>query len=896
MKRVHDVIGFARRIGAYLSRRRRDRDLRDEIDFHLAMRQQDYERAGAEPAAARIAARRRFGNVTIFKERTDDMWRFPSVESFVQDIRYAFRGLVKTPGFSVVAILVLAIGIGANTAMFSLVDTVLLRGLPFANADRLVVLIGNVQRATIERRGNSLPDHLDWRAKATAFDDMAAYTQLSATLAGSDGHEPERIPMEAVSAPYFSLLAVSPTHGRVFRPEEDAVADRDYVAILSDSLWRRRFGADPSIVNKTIQMSGRTYLVAGIMPPGFRGITDTGQIWIPFALAGYGDNRSSRGFQTLARLKAGQTIETAQAEMNVISAQLAKAYPDTNDKRAVELSPLFVETVGQFESMVLTLMAAVSFVLLIACANVANLLIGRSETRQKEIAVRTALGAGQARLFRQLITESCVLTMTGAAAGLGLAYVLVKVIVATNPVQFPTFVEPTLNVKVLLFTVGIALVSGILLGLAPAMHARLTRLSDSLKESARGSGGLRSQRLRALLVVTEVALAIVLFIGAGLMIRSSQKLAAVDPGFDTSNILTINVSVPRQPASPTAPAPAPGQPAPPPRYVLSGKELIERVRAVPGVTSVGLTSDVPLSGNDSAVFYSAEGDGTTDAQTVPRAYFHRVNPEFFETIRMPLRSGRTFADTELTPTSSVVIVSENVVKRFWPDQDPIGKRIKLGRPDSANPWMTIVGVVAETKYRALPANPTADPDLYLPALDRSPQAMLIRTSVPAASVLAAVRSSIGRGQSAVAVFGTQTLDDLVAAQTSPSRFTTWVLGLFALTALVLSAIGIYGVMSYLVTQRTREFGIRLALGASRGELVGVVLRHGTKLIAIGAVIGVAAAFGLSKLFETLLFGVTPVDVSSGVAIIILVGAAVLACLIPAIRATRVDPVVALRSS
>jgi putative ABC transport system permease protein len=330
--------------------------------------------------------------------------------------------------------------------------------------------------------------------------------------------------------------------------------------------------------------------------------------------------------------------------------------------------------------------------------------------------------------------------------------------------------------------------------------------------------------------------------------------------------------------------------------VLTGKDLVERVRAVPGVTSVGLTSDVPLSGSESAVFYAAEGDTTTDAQTVPRAYWHRVSPDFFDTIRMPITAGRTFDRNELTPTSGVVIVSEGVVKRFWPNQSPIGKRIKLGRPDSENPWMTIVGVVPETKYRALPANPTADPDLYLPALDRSPQAMVIRTSVPPASVAAAVRSSIVRGQSAVAVFGSRAMDELVAEQTSESRFTMWVLGLFALTALVLSAIGIYGVMSYLVTQRTREFGIRMALGASRRDIIGVVLGHGTKLIAIGAVIGIAAAFGLSTLFDSLLYGVTTADVSSAAAIVILVGAAMLACVIPAIRATRVDPSVALRSS
>ena len=895
MKVAHDLIALWRRATAVFARRSRERDLREEMEFHLSMRQQALERKGEPADAARRHARAQFGNVALYKERTYEMWTFPSFESFVHDIRYGMRSLIRTPAFTVVAILVMAIGIGANTAMFSLVDAMLLRGLPYSDANRLVLLIGTVQRTTVERRGNSLPDHLDWRAKSTKFEDMAGYDTLSVTLAGVD--EPERIQVEAVSAPYFSLLGVSPAHGRTFRPEEDSVPNRDYVAILSDRLWKRRFGADPSIVNKTIQLSGRAYTVVGIMPPGLTGITDTAQLWIPFALAGYSDSRSARGFQTLAKLKAGAAIEEAQAELDVLSAQLAAAYPATNDKRAVLVSPLHVETVGQFQPMVITLMAAVSFVLLIACANVANLLIGRSEVRQKEIAVRTALGAGKARLMRQLITESCVLTTIGATAGLGLAWTLVKFVTASSPIQIPTFVEPTINTSVLLFTVGTALVAGVLLGLAPATHARLARLADALKESSRGSGGVRAQRIRGVLVVTEVAFAIVLFIGAGLMIRSSQKLAAIDPGFNPDGLVTVSISMPRLPAppAPQTSGAATSAPQAQPGFVMSGRELIERVSNVPGVTSVALASDVPLTGGGAATFYSAEGDATTDARTVPRAYVHRVSPDFFSTLGMAIKAGRTFLPSEATPTSTAVIVSENLAKRFWPGQDPIGKRIKLGSPGTSNPWMTIVATVAETKYRGLPANPTADPDLYFPALDRSPQPILVRTSLPPASVLPAVRAALMKDQPNVAVFATSTMSDLIAGQTSASRFTMWVLGLFAVTALVLSVIGIYGVMSYLVTQRSREFGIRLALGASRKEIVSVVLRQGTRLIAIGAVIGIGVSFGLSKLFASLLYEVTAVDVSSGLAIAALVTAATLACIIPAVRATRVDPAVALRN-
>ena len=586
----------------------------------------------------RLAARRQFGNVAVVKEQVRDMWTFPSFESFWRDIRYALRTLRRSPAFTIVALTVLAIGIGANTAMFSLVDAMFLRGLPYADADRLVVLIGNVQRTVVERRGNSYPDHLDWRAKSTSFVDMAAYTSTTTTLFGTD--EPERVPVEFVSAPYFSIVSVAPAHGRTFRADEDAVPNRDFVVVLGDGLWKRRFGGDPAIVNKTIQLGTRTFTVIGIMPPGFRGVTDTADAWLPFALSGLLDNRGNRNFQTVARLKPDVSLDAARADLAVISRQLESAYPATNDKRGVEISPLSVETFGQLRPVVTTFMIAVVLVLLIACANVANLLIGRSDVRQKEIAVRTALGAGKARLMRQLVTESLVLTGLGAAAGVALAQLTMGAIIRNSPVPFPTFLQPRLNLTVVLFTVAIAVVTGVVVGLAPALHARFSRLTDALKESARGSGGVRSQRLRSSLVVVEVALAIMLLVGAGMMIRSVQNLTAVDPGFDPSGVLTLSAAIPRQPAPPPGPA-APGTPPPaPPPFVLSGRDLLERVRAVPGVAIAALASDIPLGASSSATFYSAEGDTTADAQTRPRAYVHRVSPQFFEALGVPF-TGRT---------------------------------------------------------------------------------------------------------------------------------------------------------------------------------------------------------------------------------------------------------------
>ena len=892
MKRVHDAISWWNRLLTLLRPGRRAGDIDDEIAFHLAMRQAEHERDGLAPEIARRTAARQFGNVTALKEQTRDMWTFPSFESFVQDLRYALRTLRRAPAFALVAVLVLAIGIGATTGMFSLVDTMLVRGLPYPQADRLVVLIGNVQRAAgVERRGNSYPDHVDWRARATSFDEMAAYTTLNTTLQGVD--EPEPIPSEAVSPPYFKLLGVSPTQGRVFRPEEDAVPNRDAVVVLGDGLWRRRFGADPSIVGRTIQLGTRTFTVVGIMPAGFTGVSDTAQLWIPFAMSGTPlDNRGSRGFQTLARLKAGATIAEARAELDTISRQLAAAYPQTNDKRGVEVSPLADYVLQQLRPIVVALMAAVTLVLLIACANIAGLLIGRSDARQREIAVRTALGAGPGRLLRQLVTESCVLALLGALAGMAVAQISLPSLIAASPVAFPTFVRPQLSLRVLAFGIVIALLSGVILGLAPMMHTRLPRLGDALKTSSRGgSSGMRSQRLRSALVIVEVALAVVLLAGAGLMIRSIQKLAAIDPGFEAANVLLLNATIPRQTAPPAAPGAAAAAPAP---FVTSHADLLDRIRAVPGVEAASLASDLPFGGA-SAIFYSAEGDATVAAETLPRAYIHRVTPEFFATLRIRLEAGRTFLPSEERPDSPAVIVSHNVTRRFWPNQDPIGKRIKAGAPGSQNPWMTIVGVVDEVKYRGLPENPTRDPDLYLPYIDRASQGVVVRTRVEPSSVASAVRAAIRDGNASILAFNARTLADLVAQQSSASRFTSWLLSVFAATALVLSVVGLYGVMSYLVAQRTREFGIRLALGASRLEIVKRVMRDGTWRVAIGAAIGLAATTGLARLLAGLVYGVGTFDISSLLAVATLVVVAIVACGIPAVRATRVDPAIALRS-
>lgn len=656
--------------------------------------------------------------------------------------------------------------------------------------------------------------------------------------------------------------------------------------MLSDGLWRRRFGADAQVVGRPVTLNGQPFTVVGVMPPGFSGVTDTAQLWIPFAQYAPPErmnDRGSRGFMVLGRLAPHVSIRAARSELETIAARLERAYPRTNEARRVEVTPLADELFGDTRRAMAVLMAAIALVLVIACANVANLLIARSEARRPEIALRMALGAGRGRLLQQMVTESCVLTLSGAAAGLLLADWMTAALVTQSPVSVPTVLAPRVDGRVVGFATAISLVCGLAVGIAPWWHIRIANVAARLRESSRGSDGPRARRLRDGLVIAEVATAIVLLVGAGLMIQSVRTLAAIDTGFDPASVLTVHVSLPRPPAG----APA-GQPA------IPGRLLLDRISALPGIVAVALGNDIPLAGNAGAGFYVAEGQAAFTAQDRPRAYVHRVRPEFFEALRIPVLRGRTFAEAELTASPPPVVISQRVADRFWPGQDPIGRRLKFGAADSAEPWLSVVGVVGEVKYRRLPENPTTDPDIYLPFADRNSQiALAIRTSVPPESAVGAVRAAIRGLNPSIAIYGVGAMDDIVRQQTAPWRFMTWMIGIFAGLALGLCALGIYGVISYVVTQRTREFGIRLAIGAQPRDVLRVVVGGGVRLMVTGMIVGGLAAVGLTRVVASYLPGVSLVDLAPALALVLFGFVGCAACVVPGLRAARLDPVQAL---
>jgi putative ABC transport system permease protein len=807
--------------------------------------------------------------------------------TLLKDIRYGVRSLLAHPGFTAIVVLTLAIGIGASSAIFSVVNTVLLRPLPYPNSERLVVI------QELDAKGKRVQvtpaNFLDWRAQNTVFEQLAAILTRPANLALAD--QAERVDFAMVSANLFSVFGTEPLRGRFFIPADEQ-AGHAPVAVMSHALWQRRFGGEEAIVGKPITLDGNAYTVVGIARPDFQFPNKT-DIWVPpYRLAPTlyerMDPTQVRSFGMLAAiglLKPGTSEAQAASEIETITARLRQQYPESNNRRFNKVVALHTDLVGETGPMLLLLFGAVGFVLLIACANVANLLLASAATRQREIAIRTALGASRLRVVQQLLTESFLLALAGGVIGFLLALWGVALMTKLLPRDFPRLADINLDWRVLGFTLLASVLTGILFGLAPALQLSNPDVQESLKESGRGtSGGRRHNRLRSLLIVGEVALSVVLLVGAGLLFRSFMQLQSVKTGFTPEQVLTMRLT------------PAGANYRNDADYIAFYSQALQRVSAVPGVQTVGAIDTLPLIKGPTAGF-RIEGRPPLTPDKWPGGNFRRVSPDYFRAMNIPLVEGRPFSehDTENTPT--VVLVNQALANHDFPNESPVGKRINLGNTDAQGQpiWWQIVGVVAD--IRSLELREAAVPEFYLSTLQDSVGSMFVvaRTSVEPTSLAGAVRQAASEVDKSAAVSDVKTMERIVNDSVTQPRFNLFLLGLFSSIALLLSAAGIYGVTAYSVTQRTHEFGIRMALGAQVGDVLRMILRQGMLLICTGIGIGLLASFALTRLLRTLLFGVSVTDPLTFVVITFLLTlVALIACYVPARRATKVDPLTALR--
>jgi len=810
----------------------------------------------------------------------------------VHDLRIALRLMRKHPAFTAVAVTSLALGIGINTAIFSVVNATLIAGLPVPDADRVVDVSATVEREGVELRGISYPDFLDWRARTNAFTDLAAWASTTLTLAGEG--EAERLEAELTSTGYFRILGAAPSVGRAFLPEEDAAPDAGPVAVISHALWQRRFGGAPDVVGRTLHLGERPFTVVGIAPPGFRGLDDDTEVWIPMSMMGvvvpsrYAEGRGTRWLSAVGRLKPGVTVDEAQASLTVVATRLAEAYPDSNARYGARVTPLSEIVYGGTRLLLLALAGAVAFVLLIACANLANLLLARAAGRQREIAVRAALGAGGRRLVRQFLVEGLLFSGFGAIGGLIVAAWVSAAIVSWNPIGLPSFVQAGLDLRVLGFAVGAALLTGAAIGLAPGLQASKTDVSDALKAGGRfDTQDPSRRRVRRSLVAGEVAVALVLLVGAGLMGRTLDAMRAIDLGFRADGLLAAYVSLP--------PATYQGD-------TVRGyaDRLLDRLAGLPGVEGVALATDLPLDGSSSATLVTPEGQETLVGERGIRVYRHSVSTGYFDVTGIPITAGRPFDVTDAPGGTPVVVISEKMARRHFAGTDPVGRRLKFGGPGAGTPWMTIVGVAGEVRHRALVADPVAnpdDPDIYLPLAERPDRdlAMAVRTAGDPGRLAGPLRVAVASLDASVPAYDLSTVRALVEGRTSAARFGAGVMGVFGVLALVLATLGVHGMVSYSVVERRHEIGVRLALGARRAQVVALVLRESLVPAAAGVALGGVAAAGLARFLRSLLYGVTPADPATFAAAAgALVATAALAAWLPARRAARMDPMVALR--
>jgi putative ABC transport system permease protein len=808
------------------------------------------------------------------------------MSTLLKDIRYAFRMLRKEPGFTAIAIIALALGIGANTAIFSIVNAVLLRPLPYADPGQLVMVWMDYRVGGNKEDVHSFPSYVDYRDGNTTFATMAGYTETSMNLTGTG--EPERIFGASTTASFFDVMGVQPLLGRVISPEETTQGNHR-VVVLSHGLWQRRFGGDRGIVGNDIQVNGENRTVIGVMPPGFRFPEKTTDFWVPLAIPPEVQaQRAAYWLTIIGRLKPGVTVEQARPEMEAIAQRLETQYPEANANTGVNLVSLRDQTVGRVRPALYVLLGAVLLVLLIACANVANLLLSRAAAREREFAIRSAVGAGRAQIVRQLLVESMVLGFLAAAVGTALAVFGLDALKALLPADMPRVDQINVDGRVLAFTLGVSFLTACAFGLVPALQASKPKLAETLKEAGGrgGSHGVRSRQVRRALVIAEVALAIMLLVGAGLLIKSFNRLQAVDLGFRTDRTLTMDLQLP---SSKYAEAPA--------RRAFH-ERLLERLQNVPGVEGAAATTSILLSNTPTSGLFNIEGRPAARAGERIEVTIDSVTPDYHRLMGTALLKGRAFAEQDGPDAPRVVIINDNFARRFFPGEDPIGKRMNYGdQPDETqNPWRTIVGVVADTRRNGFDREPR--PESYIPLAQRPSGAVtyVIRTtSAEPTAIATAVRHAVRQIDPDQPISAMKTMEQLMQETTAQQRLNTILLGVFAALALLLAAVGIFGVMNYSVTQRTHEIGIRVALGAQKGDVLKLVVGQGMVLAFVGVVVGLFGAFALSRMLGSMLYGVSATDplVFLGVALLLAL-VAIVACYIPAVRAARVHPTVALR--
>jgi putative ABC transport system permease protein len=868
-------------------------DIDDEMRFHLETRIEELVERGLTPHAARDQALEEYGDVRTIRRELREIDRrthgrranAERWDALMLDVRFAVRTLRRSPAFAAIAIVCVALGVCVTTTIFSAVHGILIRPLPYERDEELVSVYAQNVGRDIRGANVSYPDYISWRDANRSFSTLALWTWSSHAFSG-DGGEAERVEGASITANLLPMLGVRPILGRRFVPEKDQDG-RDYVVLLGYGLWQRRFGGDSSVVGRTITVNARPHVVVGVMPPQFN-FPERGEAWVPFgAPASLLEQRSSRQYAgALGRLKPGVTLEQARADLARISTELQRAYPRENAGWSTQLVPLREDLVRELRRALLVFAGAVALVLLIACANVANLMLARGATRQREIAIRVAVGAGRGRLIRQVLTESLVLAAAGGMLGAGLSYFGVRLLRLAFPESLPFYISLELDRPALAFAVLATTLAGVLFGLAPAIRATHVDLTGSLKEGGRGSGdGSGRSRMRASLVVAEVALSVVLMIGAMLLIRSYRALEGTNLGFDEQGIVSLRISLPRVKYDT------------PQRTSAFYDRLLERVRALPGVESVGAAQGTPFSGWD--VHYRLSVEGQPPARPAQELDTHAqfVTPDYLRTIGVPIVRGRGLSPMDRDTLAPVGVVNEVFVRRFFSGADPIGKRVKLGSVESGSPWVTIVGVMRDYHHYRLPQE--MDQAVFLPATVNPPLTMslAIRTSLPDPhDIVPAVRAALRELDTSIPAFRIQTFDEIVARSLWRQRLQGRVLGVFATLAVTLASIGLYGVVAYAVTQRTRELGVRMALGATRRHVLGLVLGQGARLTLLGVALGTVGALALSRVIASLLYGITATDPLTFLAVpAVLATVAVLASYAPARRAMRVDPLVSMRA-